>query len=1710
ARRLFRLPEAQVPSVLFKISSGLALRPRPTSYSMTFQGRAAYERAAGAACAAGLFSAPSWPCPCSYTAAMTCRCPNLRVGHRGVRATVQAQDPHAARATSNPILTDDVNKVLVAKQFNIKVLLPEWLDGLLAWSRSRSVVEPFGLPTSPATWCRHFTISDLIQRLVVKNGGAGKLQPATWWLASAPHLIVARPVGQKYNLRSELENQLRQPAVGWTAIASSAAWTLPTIWCRTMARTTPAPSRQQLHAGQAAGAAQREDRARCQLPADPDRSRVNETVASVPGDRSVCYPVSSHCRFNSVRADLRSRLFGGIQRHRQREQLPDSKSAPQPHQPLALHFATCAFRLANLVVETLGSAGLIIEPDQLEDLPGWAGKRSADEAQMKLGTAPWARRCSAPAAAAAPPASDHAGGKPQHPVRLCQRRGGPSSSSRSSRLLSRTMKKEMKLNCRRVRSVVDNNSTGCPMCCQRPRSPLTAPRRRHAELPDWPSRRHPRLEPAAAAVAARSVTRLGGQLDLAVLPVVYQRGSGGATEAGLLSADELVTDAWLADCIDGPAVMVAGRPDSEPWYGPACCPPQPQALAGVVLCVSGFEPARSEERVTHPGPRPRRHRPGQPQPRQQADRQLPGHHSPGAGGQRGPQILGRNGLGAACTASPSTGWASAAVRAAACAEAEFHIDSLADYEERKRREAAAAAASAMSRQCPRLRIPQRLTAVAMVTSTMAVRLRCSGQSGVPDAQQQQRQPANIRTGRPWTARAGYRPRFDLQALSAPPCAAPVPGRRPARAGLGSVQYARARRNIRQTCRRRGKYASCSSCCRRRPQRLPSRGSANSAVATAADANGDFATPQTSQQAAGLLSARHRLPVRPPRRPAVHRLAQLAESLGARSRWQWDPRTCTPTWLPRGRRLMIPSCSGRCSRSRPPLPRRLRPDWSARPGCCSASGCDAGLDTERDYPPTRASAASLQELSSKLDCFGKGADNSPDGVSGRRSRRPTFNDIGGASAWHTGGAVVTAAGQPAGPESSPPAALLESEPDESAVWRRWRQRQRLRRRAAGKAATVASSVAANAAAAATAAVRPNEPLLVGWRYTPTRTGARAAAAPASSASPRAPSPPRLFQITGFSAQDRDRLVSQIARPGGLAGLSEEFKAAATWSAPPAAQRETLSAAVAAGMGLPPAMPMLKPLPRRPAAELPEEHSSTSEWSRGGGGGERLRICGRREYPALLAPRCLQPATWHGEPFRDWRAALPAAPAGQAGQLPDASWRPAVGRVVADDGPPYPAAASVSHAFCQRGNYAGCSGHPVRRRGSHLSLLLRNRLHRPPTWWTRSARARARAGALTGCRSSAQATASGMLTRLWPAGGAGSSGAAGGGSGFTRAARIVLAPPDFQVNPSLLIDSYLEWPVRLLGSLSATGTSATGPTYLLSLVDSIERGIRGSRSPPVDAMLSLSVSGLRLERRVQPQQQQQPPQQMPEVLLRVPCPSAALCGLRQGLRQAPARALHYSPDANGTSQLCAMSVHARIHAQEICAVARQLLQLAYTEATLEFFDRALGGAASNIRRRPLRHPALRARRRRPQRSGSGWQRRQRQGRRRRSPHGNDSNATPRPVIGRRDNPQEAVSSLAGSLASAGHVRQLFRAWSSGASSFAGSVRPQLERLFPAERSHLLLGLRPFIPARADHQAFDEFLHDAALDRPVTVARTASSVRSRDSSEVDLDQALAPSLL
>uniref|UniRef100_A0A1I8JND5 Protein kinase domain-containing protein n=1 Tax=Macrostomum lignano TaxID=282301 RepID=A0A1I8JND5_9PLAT len=522
-----------------------------------------------------------------------------------------------------------------------------------------------------------------------------------------------------------------------------------------------------------------------------------------------------------------------------------------------------------------------------------------------------------------------------------------------------------------------------------------------------------------------------------------------------------------------------------------------------------------------------------------------------------------------------------------------------------------------------------------------------------------------------------------------------------------------------------------------------------------------------------------------------------------------------------------------------------------------------------------------------------------------------------------------------------------------------------------------------------------------------------------------------------------------------------------------------------------LPMLKPRQGRPLA-------ARGAVRVGGGGADNLRT---PRPPSGRRLQSVAPA-WRGGPFAT--GAPPCCAAGQAGQLPappgGRRW-PSCGRRAA-----YPAAASSRLLPALATTPAARTPCPA----PAPPVLAENRLHRAH-WWTRSARA-GRLPAAAGAQATAGRRAGGQQRRS-------------GQDDFQRRDFDRLQRPRRRQrrrgHQIFKADSApLRFSVRHSGMLTASGQLAGRQQRRSWRRQRLHKSCQDCAGPPdfQTPMLSWKRLGLRLERRVQPQQQQQPPQQMPEVLLRSSRVPAALCGLTSGLRQAPARAAHTARMHENQPALPPMFRHARIHAQEICAVARQLLQLAYTEATLEFFERAPSVALLQHPAAPLRHPALRAR----AAGGHSGQRGGGSGDSGRAGGGGartatDSNATP-PVIGRARQPAGAVSSLAGSLASSLSRQELvtFRTACSvpgppAPPPFAGSVRPQLERLFPAERSHLLLGLRALHPGQGITRLSMSFLHDRGLRPTVTVAREHREHRQQraksDSSEVDLDRLSAP---
>uniref|UniRef100_A0A1I8F8N7 BRCT domain-containing protein n=1 Tax=Macrostomum lignano TaxID=282301 RepID=A0A1I8F8N7_9PLAT len=1507
------------------------------------------------------------------------------------RATVKAKRSDMLHGNFPTDLTDD--KYLVAKQFNIKVLLPECvLTASCAWSRSR--------------------------------------------------------IGQKYNFyRSELRKStasgLQCGACDSDPQAACCLDIADYLGCRTMAQehagakpaNSSTPDKQRVPP-------QREDRARCQLACcDPDRSRVNETVASAarPTAASATRCVLN-CRLQQrFRADSAAACFGGIQRHSTKREnnfriqiRPRSLSALAPLRDLRLLIACCRGQQAELqrltsMARQLGGCRSGRWPDHRAAISwriftGWGSVRRA--ALPSSGCFDCSRSSSAcrltpyqTALAAAVAAADEAhetGDSTMRPGDACacllpplhtasdmlERKASTSCATMSSSAAEQQDDEEGdETELPPVRSVVEQQFHKLPNVLPETKEPANSSTAADTQsLPDWPSRRHPRsARPRAPPRSPRPQCyppwRPGRLRERAAeaysaglgrcCPVVYQRGSGGATEAGLLSADDCCGDRRLACRLQ---LTAPARDGGGPRLGAL-------AAGRVVLMRQRLRSLRDRLRsaLTTLGRGPRRHRQDNRSAASASPTASSGrvttHLVLAASGQRH-KILGRNGLGSVhCVTKHWLGECGLPHRLAG------------DYDESESgANLPPPPLRAMSATMSSAADTPTATAVAIVTSTMAAS-RCPAAAAAAA-----RNPHRAAMDSPsvFFSTAAIGPRFDLQALSAAlrsRCGAA--GRH---AGL-AVQYAAPGRKHPPDCRAQEPNASCSSCCRRRPHGCHRRLSQLRPTAVARrppTANGDFATPQTPQQAARLAIGASPSTCPPasaaqrrPQRSLGADLAQLAESrLAVWTRNLPSPPGCEAE----GRRLMIPSCSAAMQPQPAATARRrsCRPTIG-QPGLAAAvaSGCDAGLTTARlsayvrlicRLPPSltgshhhitapspscasgsaaerRASRASLQELEQQLDCFGKGADNSPDGypadVAGANCQRHRrAHPLAPAAQWYR-------AGQPAGPESSPPAASNPSRtsPPSASVGG---SAQRLRRRAAGKAATVAFLRCRQRRCAATAAVRPNEPLLVGWRYTDSDGAAAAPPQPPPpqqfhAAEPAAPLPDHRLQRSGLkhkcrSGRTRDRLVSQIR------GLAARWS---QWSPKDPSHlrlRRLLRNEKLLRCALPPAagssgLPMLK------------RSAKAGRWLRGAvrvGAAAAAALNLRTPRPAFWPPAPAAGGARRGGRALSRLARRPAVPAETSWPASRRLLEAGGGRVVAD-GPPYPGPrASVSHAFCQRGQLRRLLGHPSRpltgcrsarkrqqvggggqQRRSGGRRLQRRRLRPPPA---AEAAAAARRGHQIFKADSAplrfSVRHSGMLhppLASWR--GRLAAAAAGGGSGFTRAARIVLAPA------RLPVGRFACWAPCPVSAATRTFSNRALPAQLGA--GGLNRARHSWQSLPA-CRRHAQPERLRPpsgKRRVQPQQQAAAtPQQMPEVLLRVPVSQLlSVAYVRDSDRHTCSRCTT-QPDANGTSQLCAMSDHARIHAQ-ICAVGPPAgCSSPNTAATFGNSSTAPSVRCFNIRRRP----------------------------------------------------------------------------------------------------------------------------------------------------------------
>ncbi|CAH1255123.1 CCM2 [Branchiostoma lanceolatum] len=172
-------------------------------------------------------------------------------------------------------------------------------------------------------------------------------------------------------------------------------------------------------------------------------------------------------------------------------------------------------------------------------------------------------------------------------------------------------------------------------------------------------------------------------------------------------------------------------------------------------------------------------------------------------------------------------------------------------------------------------------------------------------------------------------------------------------------------------------------------------------------------------------------------------------------------------------------------------------------------------------------------------------------------------------------------------------------------------------------------------------------------------------------------------------------------------------------------------------------------------------------------------------------------------------------------------------------------------------------------------------------------------------------------------------------------VVLEPPEYLIDPELLIEDYIEKEVKYLGAIPNVpqGLDLTNRTEVLRIVDDGKR--RGllpwTLQIEHDAIMSLSANNVKLLRR-----------DGEDLLHRVPVHDiAAVCYVRDdGLNLLALKIGSEGAD----SEVCNIVVlHAenRAASEELCSLIGQTFQLVYTESTMAFLDRSILQGASTPR-------------------------------------------------------------------------------------------------------------------------------------------------------------------
>ncbi|XP_038057507.1 cerebral cavernous malformations protein 2 homolog [Patiria miniata] len=168
---------------------------------------------------------------------------------------------------------------------------------------------------------------------------------------------------------------------------------------------------------------------------------------------------------------------------------------------------------------------------------------------------------------------------------------------------------------------------------------------------------------------------------------------------------------------------------------------------------------------------------------------------------------------------------------------------------------------------------------------------------------------------------------------------------------------------------------------------------------------------------------------------------------------------------------------------------------------------------------------------------------------------------------------------------------------------------------------------------------------------------------------------------------------------------------------------------------------------------------------------------------------------------------------------------------------------------------------------------------------------------------------------------------------------LSPPEYKVDPQILIDSFLEIAIKYLGVIPNVpyGLDPTKRTELLRIIDKgKKKGLLpwSTRDNKHDAILSVSAKQIKVVKR-----------DGEETLVRLPIHDIAAVSY---VRDDGQHLVMFKIATDNQQEQCNLVVfecRSKESADEVCALAQQIFYVVYTELTMKYFDQSIIRAARN---------------------------------------------------------------------------------------------------------------------------------------------------------------------